>query len=296
MGTPKGERDRSIALPPDWRSMRELRQARGLSQARLAELSGVSERTVRAIERGAVERPQLESLRRIARELAYGEGHARRLVERWTGASVELSPQEIGLPGWESLYQRIRAWRSEDGGQLSSTVNHLTVGPDRQPVRSSYLEVREPMRASGPPVIWSITNAPSFDISTVRYEVAIGGAIDDFFVHGDVAAYSIRPDPAIAQRGPFVLEYSKDLSAATRIDGLPDTEWMFGCKTPLRLAVMVVQFTGAAPERVWSVRGETAASAHMQEPLRVGPDGTVQLCLHDFMGVYGIQWEWGDET
>jgi transcriptional regulator with XRE-family HTH domain len=267
-----------------------------MSQARLAELSGVSERTVRAIERGAVERPQLESLRRIARVLAYGEGHARRLVERWTGASFELSPQEIGVPGWESLYQRIRAWRPEDGGQLSSTVNHITVGPDRLRVRSSFLEVREPMSPTGPPVIWSITSEPSFDIATARFEVAIGGAMDEFFVHGDVAAYSIRPDPAIAQRGPFVLEYSKDLTAATRIDGPPDTEWMFGCKTPLRLAVMVVQFSGEAPKRVWSVRGETAASAHVQEHLQVGPDGTVQFCLYDFMGVYGIQWEWGDQT
>ena len=276
--------------------MRELRQAKGLSQARLAELSGVSERTVRAIERGGVERPQLESLRRVAAVLAYGEGHARRLVERWTGTSGELSPQEIGVPGWQSLYRRIGARRPEDGGQLSSSVGHLTVGPDRVPARKSFLEVREPMSATGPPVIWAITSEPSFDISTVRFEVARGGAMDDFFVHGDVAAYSIRPDPAIARRGPFVLEYSRDLSAATRIDGPPDTEWMFGCKTPLRLAVRVVQFTGEAPERVWSVRGETAASAQPQERLQVGPDGSVQICLHDFIGVYGIRWEWGDDA
>ena len=71
---------------------------------------------------------------------------------------------------------------------------------------------------------------------------------------------------------------------------------MFGCKTPLRLAVTVVQFTGEAPERVWSVRGETADSAEVQERLEVGPDGRVQICLYDFIGVVGTRWDWGDET
>src|SRR5690242_11490067 len=82
--------------------MKELRQARGLSQARLAKLSGVSERTVRAIELGGVERPQHESLRRIAAVLAYGDSHAQRLVERWTGSTMQRTPQQIGVPGWES--------------------------------------------------------------------------------------------------------------------------------------------------------------------------------------------------
>jgi hypothetical protein len=96
-----------------------------------------------------------------------------------------------------------------------------------------------------------------------------GGVIDDFFVHGDVAALAIRPDPAIAQKGSFVLEYSTDYSSAVRIDRPPDQEWMYGTLWPLRLATTIVQFTGRPPERLWSVQGQTAASAERVAGLHV---------------------------
>ena len=294
MSSPRGERERGIALPRDWSSMRGLRQARGMSQTRLAELSGVSERTVRAIEGGAVGRPQHESLRRIAAVLAYGEGHGLRLVQEWTGTSSERSPEQIGVPDWETLYRRMSFRRPEDGGQVSSLMGTLSVGPDRMPMRRSTVEVREPMSATGPPVIWSVASESSFDVSTVRIEVTTGGVIDDFFVHGDLAALAIRPDPAIAHRGPFVLESAKDYSNAVRLDRPPDQEMMYGTTWPLRLATAIVRFTGQPPERLWSVQGDTAASAERKERLQTGRDGRVQLCLHDVIGVYGIQWEWDE--
>jgi transcriptional regulator with XRE-family HTH domain len=285
---------KGVSLPRDWSSMRGLRQARRLSQTQLAELAGVSERTIRAIEGGAVERPQHESLRRIAAVLAYGEGHGQRLVEQWTGTSAERTPEEIGVPDWDSLYRRMRFRSPEDGGQLSSLVNHVTIGSDRMMLRQSVMQAREPMSVTGPPVIWSLEGGSPFDVSTVRFEVTTGGVIDDFFVHGDVAALAIRPDPAIAQRGPFVLEYASDYSNAVSIDRPPDHEQMMGTLWPLRLATTIVHFMGKPPERLWAVQGETAASAERVARLQVGPDGGAQLCLHDFIGVYGIQWEWDD--
>jgi transcriptional regulator with XRE-family HTH domain len=160
--------------------MRDLRQVRGMSQARLAELSGVSERTVRALEGGTVGRPQHESLRRIAAVPAYGEGHGQRLVQQWTGTSSERTSQEIGVPEWESLYRRLSFRRPADGGQVSSLMGTVTVGADRMPMRS--------------------------------------------------------------------------------------------------------------------VQGDTAASAERRERLQTGHDGTAQTCLHDFIGVFGIQWEWEGEA
>jgi transcriptional regulator with XRE-family HTH domain len=276
--------------------MRELRQARGLSQAQVAELSGVSERTVRAIERGSVDRPQHESLRRIAAVLAYGEGHQRRLVDRWTGTGVGRTPDEIGMPDWQALYRRMSLRMHGDGGELSSLMVTTTIGPDRQRFRDSAVEVREPMTPAGSPVIWIASSEPTFDMSTVRFEVPVGGVIDDFFVHGDVAALAIRPDPAIAHHGPFVLETTRDYSEAAPTGRPPDNEHMFGIMTPLRLATLVVRFTGPPPERVWLVRGPTAAAAERVALVKVAADGTAQLCLQDFAGVFGLQWEWDDEA
>ena len=267
-----------------------------MSQTRLAELSGVSERTVRAIEGGAVGRPQHESLRRIAAVLAYGEGHGQRLVQEWTGTSAERSPEQIGVPDWETLYRRMRFRSPEDGGRWTSLINHFTIGPDRMLLRSSTLQVREPMSATGPPVIWSLSGDASFDISTARFEVTTGGVLDDFFVHGDVAGFAIRPDPVIAQRGPFVLEHSTDYSDAVRTGRPQEPEMMFGTLWPLRLATTIVRFMGTPPQRLWAVQGETAASAERVARLHVAPDGSAQICLHDFIGVYGIQWEWDDEA
>lgn len=276
--------------------MRELRDARGLSQSRLAELSGVSERTVRAIERGAVERPQLESLRRIAAVLAYGESHAQRLVERWTGASTVRTPQQIGIPGWEALYQRIRGRRPEDGGRITSSVCTAWVRPDGTPLRFTYHHVHAAMSPSGPPVVWKLNGGPSFDPATMRFEVLAGGVVDEVFVHGTVSAVAVRPDPAMAQTGPFVIHYSGDFSDATRTDQSPDTEWMYGANSPLSVAALILHFVGKPPERVWSVRGDTAETAERGARLPVASDGSVQVCLQDFLGVFGIQWDHEAET
>ena len=276
--------------------MRELRQARGLSQARLASLAGVSERTVRAIEGGGVERPQHESLRRIAAVLSYGDSHARRLVERWTGASTLRTPQQIGVPGWESLYQRIRARVPEDGGQISTSVSDVTIDAGGSPLFTSQLYVHEPMSPSGPPVVWKLISGMPFDIATARIEVTAGGVLDDFFVHGDVAALAIRPEPVVATNGPFAVQYTVDYSQAARVDSPPEREWMYGTNSPVRVAVLIVRFAGRPPEKVWRVEGHTAASAERVARAEVAPDGSVQICLFDFVGVYGLQWEAGDVT
>jgi transcriptional regulator with XRE-family HTH domain len=282
---------RATTLTPDWRSMRELRQSRGLSQGRLAELSGVSERTVRAIERGGVERPQLESLRRIARVLAYSEGHAQRLVERWTGATAVLTPQQIGVPGWESLYRRIRARAPEDGGQQSSSVSDATIHRDGTPLVTSHLHVHEAMSPTGPPVLWKLISGMPFDLTTARFEVTAGGVLEDFFVHGDIGALAIRPDPVLAGKGPFAVQFSIDYRDAVRNDRLPEAEWMYGANSVLRSAVLIVRFVGRPPEQVWHVQGTGAASAERLGSVPVSPDGSAQLCLHDFVGVYGLQWD-----
>jgi hypothetical protein len=267
-----------------------------MSQARLAKLSGVSERTVRAIEGGGVERPQHESLRRIAAVLAYGDSHARRLVERWTGASTLRTPQQIGVPGWESLYERIRARMPEDGGQISTSVSDVTINADGSPLSTSQLYVHEPMSPSGPPVVWKLVSGMPYDITTARFEVTAGGVLDDFFVHGDIGALAIRPDPAVATNGPFAVQYTVDYADAVRVDRPPEREWMYGTNSPVRVAVLMVRFAGRPPAKVWRVEGDTAASAERVARAEVAPDGTVQVCLFDFVGVYGLQWDADDVT
>ena len=276
--------------------MRELRQARRLSQTRLAELAGVSERTIRAIEGGAVERPQHESLRRIASVLAYGESHQSRLVERWAGSSTERTHDDVGVPDWEVISRRIGRRRPGDGGRITSVLIDATIGPDRVPLGCRYTHIHEAMGATGPSVLWKLVGAAPFDTLAVRFEVTTGGALDDFFVHGDVVGVAIRPDPAMAQRGPFVLEYSVDFSEAERLEGAVDNEVMYGATAPLQIASVVVRFTGQPPARIWPVQGATAATAERGVPLSVAADGSAQVCLHDFVGVFGIQWEWGDQT
>lgn len=285
-----------VSLPRDWSSMRELRQARGLSQVRLAELSGVSERTVRAIERGGVERPQHESLRRIAAVLAYGASHQKRLVDRWTGLTAERTADDVGLPDADTLLQRIRLRAPGDGGLRTSLTAELVIGADGMPVTCHYLHVHEPMKPSGEPVVWKLMGGMPFELPSIRFEVTAGGVLDDFLVHGDVAALAIRPDPAMDQEVPFVVGYTLDFRDAVRLDGATNDEWMFGSLAPLQLFALAVRFSGPVPQRAWSVRGETAATAERVRLLPVGADGGVQLVLHDVLGVLGIQWEWGEDA
>ena len=296
MPSPKGERERGVSLPRDWSSIRELRQARGMSQSRLAELSGVSERTVRAIEGGAVGRPQHESLRRLATVLAYGDTHRARLVERWTGGTAHLTPDGLGIPDWEILYRRMGTRTPADGGQMSTVICELTVGSDRLPRLLRYTHGHEQMSASGSPVVWKLTSGLPFDLSAVRFEVLTGGVLDDFFVHGDMAALAIRPDPLQARNGPFLVEYSVDFSGVEPLSDTVEREWMYASTSPLQLGAMVVRFTGDGPERLWSVRGSSATTAERQGRIQVAPNGSAQVCFQDLVGVFGIQWEWGDET
>jgi transcriptional regulator with XRE-family HTH domain len=287
---------KGVSLPRDWSSMRELRLARGLSQTRLAELSGVSERTVRAFEAGTVSRPQHESLRRIAAVLAYGESHQRRLVERWTGNNPHITPDVLRMPDWEVIHRRIGVRQPGDGGQVSTVLCDLTIGADRLPQHVRWTYVHEQMGASGSPVLWKMNSGMPVDLSGVRFEVLTGGVLDDFFVHDDIAALAIRPDPLLARKGPFVVEYAVDLSGAVPVDGAVEREWMHGGMSPLQVAAMVVRFTDEAPPRVWSVTGRSATATERRGQVQVGRDGVAQVCFHDLVGVFGLQWEWDDET
>jgi transcriptional regulator with XRE-family HTH domain len=275
--------------------MRELRLARGLSQARLAQLSGVSERTVRAIEADTVTRQQHESLRRIATVLAYGDHHRDRLVARWTGADGFRTHDELGVPASEELRRRVVRRLPDEGGMLASSLTDVTIGPDRLPLRCSYTDVHEAMHPDGSPVLWKLSGKLPFDVTTIRYTVRTGGVIDDFSVHDGVVALAIRPEPALAHSGPFVVQYDADFSDALVVDGRPETEWMFGATTPMRTRILILRFDGPVPQRLWSVRGSTARTAERTGPVTVSPDGTAQVTLHDFVGVFGIQWEWGDD-
>ena len=71
---------------------------------------------------------------------------------------------------------------------------------------------------------------------------------------------------------------------------------MFASTSPLQLGAMIVRFTGRVPERLWSMRGTSASTAERQGRIQAAPDGSVQVCFQDLVGVFGIQWEWGDET
>jgi hypothetical protein len=179
---------------------------------------------------------------------------------------------------------------------MSTVVCELTVGADRLARRLRYTHAHEQMSASGPPVVWKLTSGLPFDLSAVRFEVLTGGVLDDFFVHGDLAALAIRPDPVQAQSGPFVVEYAMDLSGVEPMVDTVEREWMVASTSPLQLGAMIVRFTGEAPERVWSVRGASATTGERQGRLQVAPNGCVHACFQDLMGVFGLQWEWGDET
>lgn len=291
-----GQGERGIALPRSWSSMRELRVARGLSQARLAQLSGVSERTVRAIEADAVTRPQHESLRRIAAVLAYGDHHRDRLVAHWTGSDNFRTHDELGVPASEELRRRVVRRLPEEGGMLASSLTDVTIGPDRLPLRCSYTDVHDAMRPDGSPVLWKLSGKLPFDVTTIRYTVRTGGVIDDFFVHDGVVALAIRPDPALAHGGPFVVQYEADFSDALVVDGRPETEWMFGSTTPMRTRTLIVRFGDQPPARLWSVQGSTARTIERMGRVETSRDGSAQVTHHDVVGIFGLQWEWGDDA
>lgn len=284
-----------IRLPRDWSSMRDLRKARGLSQAQVGELSGVSERTVRAIESGAVGRPQHESLRRIAEVLAYGTGHQKRLVDSWTRASNSRSSEQIGIPDWQTFFQRLRLRTPAEGGRPVSSISEAKIGSDRRLLERWHRQVYDSMSADGPPALWNLTGGLPLDVSTVRLDVRAGGVLDDFFVNGDIGAFAIRPYPHVARNGPFLLEYSFDFSQTARAELPVEREWMIGFHEAHSVATILLRFTDSWPRRLWTVQGPTATSIEKIADLELAVDGSVQTTVLDFVGVFGIQWEWGDE-
>jgi transcriptional regulator with XRE-family HTH domain len=65
----------------------EQRTAKGLTQAELAEASGVPERTIRRIETGENEKPQSETVRKLAKAL--GVRYAALLGREWEEAAAD---------------------------------------------------------------------------------------------------------------------------------------------------------------------------------------------------------------
>ena len=193
---------------------------------------------MRAIEGGAVERPQ----HGVVAPHRQGAGATARATRRAPRRAVDgrrasnASPEQIGVPDWESLYQRIRAWRSpEDGGQLSSTVNHITVGA-RSPVASRYSVPGSPRaderhRSAGDLVDRRVTRRSTS--RRARFEVTTGG-VNGRLLRPRGRRRTGRSDPTLpSPSGARSSSSTRRTSGRPRGSTVPpDTEWMFGLARP----------------------------------------------------------------
>jgi transcriptional regulator with XRE-family HTH domain len=99
-------------------ALRKHRRAAGLSQERLAQQSGVSDRTIRNIEGGRVTTPRLSSLRALADALGIGGDERVRLMELAT-PDDEADVMEVG-PGGRIPVPLTPWWAGQPSGLRST--------------------------------------------------------------------------------------------------------------------------------------------------------------------------------
>jgi transcriptional regulator with XRE-family HTH domain len=180
-------------------NIKHVRKLRGLSQRELADASGVSLATIRALEQGKYQTARMETLRKLAAQLRVStmhlagdpseDGATAETVDRWAAVrhAIERPPLAIGMEDRppsvegvrESLMASLPLFSGDKFADLSRVLPPLlrdaeALGPDGRRVRVRLLQLAG----------WLMVQTRQFDAA----ETALQRALDDASDRMDAAA------------------------------------------------------------------------------------------------------------
>ncbi|WP_026181138.1 helix-turn-helix domain-containing protein [Demetria terragena] len=278
-------------------AIRWLREVSGLTQRGLAEASGVSERTIRGLERGHVQRPHYSSLRSLAKAAGLEHDQREAFLRAWSpdrGRSLsELNPERPDLIAAETTI------RTEIEERVLATWNTFYVGADRQRSGARSSVTIEARRDGIDTYCIPLLSDELGVLPQVYVSETIGCEpldIHEFPANGLVVIELGLDRPK--QLGEiYALEFALEAPAGSDIMGTSASasdRCQAGRIAQRVIDVLVVGVTFEhPPARVWEIEKIGSAPERVVGDSPLDRDHHAQVVRrHALPGHYGFRWEW----
>lgn len=291
-------------------ALKSLRLRAGLSQQRLADRSGVTSRTIRSLEHGAITNPHASTLIALSAALDLDTAQVDELVRAFDGSRAARSFSDVlASDVHASLDQAIHEGRLRSLLDLRniSTSRILVVGANRRFLSLTYHHVSEALRAGTLSRLHGDSGEAGIDVRLMRTVDMVGC---------DIAAEVVDPE-----RNVRIVEFSsgrplrkgEQITSSFRNDFgnetapedpalaeawhrlRPDTRYTTSFVHPVGFLSIAVRFLGEPPRGVWAISGPPE-QYHRDHELPIDSYHSVGATWRsEPAGAYGIEWEWPDD-
>lgn len=270
----------------------------GVTQLDLARRSGVSERTIRGLERNQVTSPRLSTLLALAAGLELTREHAEDFIRAASGMGRVRTYREA-LADAEALGLRglVREGivRSFLDRRVVSASRLVEVGPTRMIESEWYVTTLEALTDGvDQHMVYSQSRCPHEDMRRVRFENLVGCRLDQHDSDEQTSAAHLGLGETL-RAGQIKTVGWREINGWVDQTGPPhdpDTSYLNSFLRGVTCVSMQVSFAGPRPSQIWKIdRSEVEES---RQELTLDAFGTATAVWeHLSPGQYGVRWAWG---
>lgn len=279
--------------------LRAMRTARGRSQEELASRSGLSDRTIRAIETGRIRLPQRETLHRIAGALELEADATAEFVGAW--AHQAAGPRS--LESMVTLVSRRNEWAQRLSTQAERIEELQLAGTATLPRSrcTGTIRWRRSFRARTPGITGYLFMIQGNGDETGRAPITVpftrncrlARTVD---VPGDLIVFQFAFDHELAVGETISFEYEIDRGGdhPCALVSPDDLEELIAVRALGPSLFMQVQFSpDDLPSRIWQVHHDNLSTEVSSEPLAVSAFGVAAIVIErPAPGFHGLRWAW----
>jgi transcriptional regulator with XRE-family HTH domain len=282
--------------------LKRLRHSAGLSQESLALQSGVSDRTVRGIESGAIKAPQGATLAALARTLGLVGEQRDLFVQAWRLDAMaarslsEMLDYELSAHDLTDLLER-QATAMRDVHRYYGSE----VGPDRLTDIGAIMRTFVPVDGAR---IDRIVQVEGYDSATIDLDAILLNQTVNCrpgrrqLLEPGVNAFELLFDRPVPPGKPYTFGYQQDVRSSYRGDrrqAQPEVETLIGVRTLCPVVSVQVTFDASClPAQVWRVEKSSFADPSISvEPITLSPFCIAHTTVENARpGIHGIGWSW----
>ncbi|MFX4273905.1 helix-turn-helix domain-containing protein [Propionibacteriaceae bacterium Y1685] len=279
--------------------LRELRSAKRLSQAELAQRSGVSQRSIRGLESGETRRPHPATLRALAAALDLSESRAAQFARSFIAPVVTDMADVLGVSPLVLQEQLPGLHEASHAANWTADVlhSHQIVGAD------GHFELSRVHR-----VIRSTIDGLTHVVRLMAYESAVdflpaivdlfGASVAQHWLLTDLglAVYEFALPRPLMTGDTHAYGYAVDHSPPPefRRGHAADTSYLEGSRGSVNTFVVEMQFEETVPSLITPFTVIGTGERQFIDPVRPDDTGTVRLQAHRTTPgqALGFTWQW----
>jgi transcriptional regulator with XRE-family HTH domain len=292
----------SSTIGPGPAALKWLREISGLTQRDLAARSGVSERTVRGLERGEVERPHHASLVALAEAAGLNPAETGTFLRAWSPARRRTFSELFGDTGLDDALAEASLRTGYERAPIA-LWNLVVIGPNRRIRRTGHRSVFESLYdgLTGHTMVHTGDDPEEFRFCEVTKATGVSVRSRSDIPDRGLVAFDLDFDHPLARGETYAYAITIDREARmdaqdaeARCPGPESDGYLRGVRSATSLIVLRVVFEGDPPTYVWDLRGRSMTDYTEGARAPMGERTVLDLVVrHAEPGSYGFGWSWG---